>query len=28
LDPPRKLEELVKPVMALFDTTQAVAVNP
>jgi D-alanine-D-alanine ligase len=27
LEPPRKLEELVKPVMALFDATQAVAVN-
>jgi D-alanine-D-alanine ligase-like ATP-grasp enzyme len=25
LEPPRKLEELVKPVMALFDTIQAVA---
>jgi hypothetical protein len=23
LDPPRELEELVKPVMALFDTVQA-----
>lgn len=28
LEPPRELEELVKPVMALFDTGQAVAVNP
>jgi D-alanine-D-alanine ligase len=27
LEPPRKLEELVKPVMALFDTIQAVAKN-
>ena len=28
LEPPRELEELVNPVMALFDTGQAVAVNP
>ena len=28
LEPPGELEELVKPVMALFDTGQAVAVNP
>ena len=28
LEPPRELEKLVKPVMALFDTGQAVAVNP
>jgi hypothetical protein len=28
LEPPRELEELVKPVMVLFDTSQAVAVNP
>ena len=27
LEPPRELEELVKPVMALFDTIQAVAAN-
>ena len=27
LEPPRELEELVKPVMALFDTSQAVAAN-
>ena len=28
LEPPRELEELVNPVMALFDTDQADAVNP
>jgi len=28
LEPPGELQELVKPVMALFDTGQAVAVNP
>ena len=28
MEPPRELEELVKPVMALFDTGQAVTVNP
>ena len=28
LEPPRELEELVKPVMALFDNSQAAAINP
>jgi D-alanine-D-alanine ligase len=28
LEPPRELEKLVNPVMALFDTGQSVAVNP
>ena len=28
LGPPRKLEELVRPIMALFGTSQAVAMNP
>jgi hypothetical protein len=28
LEPPRELEELVNPVMALFDPSQTVAVNP
>jgi hypothetical protein len=28
LEPPRELEELVKPVMALFDAGPAVTVNP